>query len=239
VTALAAAAACLAAAALVGGYRVGAARMRVLDPAPPPPGLTEPVRPAWIAVGSVAAGCLGWLLGGGLAPGIGSALVGLGAALGVRHLLGRPAAADTAELAACWELVAVCLAAGLPVAPAVTAAADPVRGEAGERLRRVAGLLALGADPGQAWASAEGVPELAGFARAAARSAGTGSALAQVARAESARLRAELADGAQARAQRAAVQITAPLGVCFLPAFIVLGVAPVVIGLATEALARW
>jgi hypothetical protein len=35
------------------------------------------------------------------------------------------------------------------------------------------------------------------------------------------------------------VLITAPLGVCFLPAFLVLGIAPVVVGLAGEALASW
>ena len=48
-----------------------------------------------------------------------------------------------------------------------------------------------------------------------------------------------LLDSAQARAQRAAVLITGPLGLCFLPAFLVLGIAPVVIGLAREALAQW
>jgi hypothetical protein len=35
------------------------------------------------------------------------------------------------------------------------------------------------------------------------------------------------------------VLITGPLGLCFLPAFLVLGVAPVVIGLATAALDQW
>jgi pilus assembly protein TadC len=80
---------------------------------------------------------------------------------------------------------------------------------------------------------------LAAFARAAARSAGTGAALARTARTEGSRIRAALADAAEARAQRAGVLITAPLGLCFLPAFLVLGIAPVVIGLAGEVLARW
>ena len=53
------------------------------------------------------------------------------------------------------------------------------------------------------------------------------------------RARAALTDVAEARAQRAAVLITAPLGLCFLPAFLVLGVAPVVIGLADDVLPRW
>jgi pilus assembly protein TadC len=47
------------------------------------------------------------------------------------------------------------------------------------------------------------------------------------------------AEAAEARAQRAGVLIAAPLGLCFLPAFLVLGVVPVVIGLAGEVLPQW
>ena len=65
------------------------------------------------------------------------------------------------------------------------------------------------------------------------------AALARSARAEATRLRAALVDTAEARAQRTAVLITAPLGLCFLPAFLVLGIAPVVIGLAADALSWW
>ena len=61
----------------------------------------------------------------------------------------------------------------------------------------------------------------------------------RTARAESLRVRDALADAAEARAQRAGVLIAAPLGLCFLPAFLVLGVAPVVIGLAGEGLVAW
>ncbi|MGW1288893.1 type II secretion system F family protein, partial [Streptomyces sp. NPDC002586] len=44
--------------------------------------------------------------------------------------------------------------------------------------------------------------------------------------------RAQWARTATARARRAAVLISAPVGLCFLPAFIAVGVLPVVIGLA-------
>ncbi|NEB77008.1 hypothetical protein G3I40_17540, partial [Streptomyces sp. SID14478] len=44
--------------------------------------------------------------------------------------------------------------------------------------------------------------------------------------------RAERGRRATAVARRAAVVITAPVGLCFLPAFLVIGVLPVVIGLA-------
>jgi hypothetical protein len=162
--------------------------------------------------------------------------------VGLRRMLAVSAEERTengAELASCWELLAACLEAGLPVAGAVLATATPLTGAAGSGMRRVAGLLELGADPVDAWRTVEHRQALAAFARAAARSAGTGAALARVARTECARLRAGLTDAAQARAQRAAVLITGPLGLCFLPAFLVLGIAPVVIGLAGEALARW
>ena len=97
----------------------------------------------------------------------------------------------------------------------------------------------MGGDPAQAWQAAQGDPAAASFARAAARSAATGAALARTARAESLRVRDALADAAEARAQRAGVLIAAPLGLCFLPAFLVLGVTPVVIGLAGEVLVAW
>jgi len=203
----------------------------------PPPQL----RPAWLAVGIAAAGGVGWAVGGAIVG-----LVALGittvAAAGLRKALAARAderTEDGAELAGCWELLAACLEAGLPVAGAVLATATPLTGAVGHGMRRVAGLLELGADPVEAWRTVEHRQALAAFARAAARSAGTGAALARVARTECARLRAELSEAAQARAQRAAVLITGPLGLCFLPAFLVLGIAPVVIGLAGEALARW
>jgi pilus assembly protein TadC len=48
--------------------------------------------------------------------------------------------------------------------------------------------------------------------------------------------RATWARAATARARRAAVLVTAPVGLCFLPAFIAVGVLPVVIGLADGVL---
>jgi Flp pilus assembly protein TadB len=235
-------AALLAAALLAAGAPTGRLRLRALhapppEPAPPSP----PVRPAWVAVGGVAAAASGWTVAGEAAAVLLAVTATAAGLLVVRRGRGdRDLAAEPdTELAAAWELLAVCLEAGLPVAPAVTAAAGALHGAVGTRLRRTAGLLELGADPAAAWLAAEELPALATFARAAGRSASTGSALAQVARTEGGRIRAALLDSAQEKAQRAAVHITAPLGLCFLPAFLVLGVAPVVVGLAGEVLARW
>jgi hypothetical protein len=232
----------LAASLLLCGTRHGRHRLRTLHAPPSPPSQDSPtVRPAWVAVGAAAAGALGWAAAGATGGLLLAAAAAGAGAVAVRR--GRPeralAAEPDTELAAGWELLAVCLEAGLPVALAVMAAAAPLRGAIGARLRRTAGLLELGADAAAAWLAAEQLPALATFARAAGRSASTGSALAQVARAEAERIRAGLLDTAQAKAQRAAVLITAPLGVCFLPAFMVLGIAPVVVGLAGEVLANW
>ncbi len=231
----------LAVAAALPDGRAGRGRLRRLACPPsaavPPP----PLRPVWVAVG---AGTVALVLGSVSGPGaalLGAALTAVAGVLATRRLRGRGERADedAVVLAGRWPLLAVCLESGLPVVPAVEAAAAPLAGAAGQALRSVAGLLLLGADPAAAWATVADRPALAAFARAAARSAGTGAALAQVARTEGARLRAELADTAQARAQRAAVLLAGPLGLCFLPAFVVLGIAPVVIGLASQALAQW
>jgi Flp pilus assembly protein TadB len=236
------AAAMLLGAALLPPGRPGRPRWRALttavNTAAEPPAR---LRPAWLAVGIGAVGTVGWALGGAAAGLVITGLAGAAAVWLRRGLTERSfeRTEDGPELAGCWELLAACLEAGLPVAGAVLATAAPLTGAAGQGMRRVAGLLELGADPVDAWRTVEHRQALAAFARAAARSAGTGAALARVARTECARLRAGLTDAAQARAQRAAVLITGPLGLCFLPAFLVLGIAPVVIGLASEALARW
>jgi pilus assembly protein TadC len=236
---LASAATLLAVAVLVVGPGPVPARLRslrtpVVTAAAPGP----PVRPAWIAIAGVAGAALGWAVAGAGAAVFLAAAAIAAAGVVVRRAT-REATDSEIELAGCWELLAVCLRSGMPVSAAVTAGAEPLSGPAGARLRRVAGLLALGADPPDAWQTAAEAPALASFARAAARSAGTGAALADVAVAEGSRIRAAVADSAQARAQRAAVMITGPLGLCFLPAFLVLGIGPVVIGLAGAVLAQW
>lgn len=227
---------------LMAGVRTGRARLRGLAAgavAETPAGGGPRTR--WVLVGAGAVAALVWALvggTGGLVTGVG---IGVGLVVAARRLSAgaRSGGIDTGDLAAAWDLLSVCLRVGLAVPVAVQAAAQRLPGAAGAAMRRTAGLLTLGADAAQAWDATGAVPELAAFGRAASRSAATGAALGRTAEAEAARLRSELADRAEAQAQRAAVRITAPLGLCFLPAFLVLGIAPVVIGLAGEAFARW
>jgi hypothetical protein len=101
-------------------------------------------------------------------------------------------------------------------------------------LTEVSALLRLGAEPVDAWQAVAGEPALAPVAAAARRSATSGIRLAAGFEATANDLRAASRAAALARAQRAGVWAAAPLGVCFLPAFVCLGVAPVVIGVLRE-----
>jgi Flp pilus assembly protein TadB len=169
--------------------------------------------------------------------------VGLGggilAWLGIRRLRDGSLAkarspADELGLAGGWDLLAACLRAGLPVPTAVVAVCDDLPRQAADALRATADLLALGADPVAAWAPALECPATAALARGARRTARSGTTLAGVATTLAASIRASAGDNAEARAQRAGVLITGPLGLCFLPAFVCLGIVPVVIGLAAQ-----
>ncbi|MBO0517561.1 type II secretion system F family protein, partial [Streptomyces beijiangensis] len=93
-----------------------------------------------------------------------------------------------------------------------------------------------GGEPAGAWGRFGAIPGAAALARCLERAGSTGApAAGPVARVASG-LRAEQDRAARARAQRASVLITAPVGLCFLPAFLAVGVAPVVIGLASHLL---
>lgn len=143
------------------------------------------------------------------------------------------------ELAGAWELLAACLRAGMPVATAVRAITEPLGAPAGPALRRTAELLALGADPAQAWQPTLECPATARLGRAARRSGRSGTALAESLTRLSAEVRAGAREHSEARAQRAGVLIAAPLGLCFLPAFLAIGVVPVLIGLAAGLMQQW
>jgi Flp pilus assembly protein TadB len=193
----------------------------------------------------VTAAAIGLLVAAVLGGGAGVLAGAVAAAVtfaGIRRLargVGRERQADSLRLAACWDLLAACLYAGLPVPVAVHAIAAELPSGPADVLRHVARLLALGADPVEAWASALEHPDIAALARAARRTARSGTALAAMSSALADEVRAGVQDSAEARAQRAAVLIAGPLGLCFLPGFLCLGVLPVVVGLADRLVVMW
>lgn len=134
--------------------------------------------------------------------------------------------------AAALDLLAACLAAGLPVPVALEAVGPAASPATAAALRSVASHLAVGVGAADAWAPVRDRPGLAELAVAAVRTARAGTALATHAKDLARRLRESLSAEAEERAERAGVLLAAPIGLCFLPAFLCLGVLPVVLGLA-------
>jgi pilus assembly protein TadC len=180
------------------------------------------------------------LVVGGL-PGI---VVGVVAAIGARQGVRKLEPAHRkrireerlTELPLLLDLLAVCLRAGMPLVGAVEAVAEVLGGPFRRDLATVAGLLRLGSPPAAAWAALADDPDLAPIARAAGRSAESGSKLAGAFERLAAERRAALAAAGEAAARRAGVIAMAPLGLCFLPAFVCLGLVPIVLSLAGKVL---
>ncbi len=160
------------------------------------------------------------------------------------HRMRRRAATDPDPLAAASSLdvLALCLAAGMAVSGAAVAAARSAPPQLARVLRRGADLLALGTDPATAWSPPPDHPpgsvdsQTEALLRLARRSASSGAALAGGVTELATQCRHDAAHAATAAAERAGVLIAGPLGVCFLPAFVCLGIVPVVAGLAGDVL---
>ena len=142
------------------------------------------------------------------------------------------------------ELLSACIAGGAALPAAAEAVGGAVGGPAGARLSAVAAALAVGTAPSQAWQSLAGADAsqragdpLAPAARALARASDGGAPVATAVSRLAADVRAEGRSAAEQAARRVGVLAVAPLGLCFLPAFVLLGVVPVVIGLAGPLLA--
>lgn len=184
----------------------------------------------------------GWFLVGGSAGWVVGAATAYGAWRWQRARLGQASRVTTEEAAIAAEsmrqlplaadLLAACISAGAGPREAAEAVGESLGGPVGERLVRTAAEIRLGGDPAVAWGRFGAIPGAAALARCLDRAGSTGAPAAEpVARLAEA-MRAERASAAVARAQRAAVAITAPVGLCFLPAFLMVGVVPVVVGLA-------
>lgn len=149
---------------------------------------------------------------------------------------------DPLAVASSLDVLAVCLEAGMAVSTAAAAVAPSAPPKLARVLRRAADLLALGADPAVAWSispdrPASAIdPQIDALLRLARRSACSGAALAGGVAELAGQSRHDAAHAAAAAAERAGVLIAGPLGLCFLPAFVCLGIVPVVAGLARDVL---
>ncbi|WNI30947.1 type II secretion system F family protein [Streptomyces sp. ITFR-6] len=186
----------------------------------------------------------GWVLVGGLLGWAVGLAAGYGAWQWQRARAGKaPRAQETVDAAEvvrrlplAADLLAACISVGAGPREAAEAVGESLGGPVGEQLARTAAEIRLGGDPAVAWGRFGEIPGAAALARCLDRAADTGAPAAEPVSRLAEAMRAERSSAAVARAQRAGVLITAPVGLCFLPAFLMVGVAPVVIGLATGLL---
>lgn len=144
----------------------------------------------------------------------------------------RPA--TVMDVADAMDLLALALESGA----AVPVCLDQVAGESDEpvagHLRQVAAALRWGVEPRAAWADVPDAWSAAGSALTLADAAGTPPA--GHLREASRRLRESEQHRVELAGATVAVRLVVPLGLCFLPAFVLLTVVPVVVALASELL---
>lgn len=158
-------------------------------------------------------------------------------ALAHRRGLRSRAPAPTSDDAWAVDLLAAAYAAGLDTASALRAVSEVAPGPAAESFAVAAAHVGLGQDVAGAWGPAIGTSAVIPRVREAlGQSANSGGSVTDSLRRASTWSRARAASARKAAAERAGVLIAAPLGACFLPAFVCLGVAPVVVGLARQIL---
>ncbi|WP_244963068.1 type II secretion system F family protein [Nocardioides dongkuii] len=188
-------------------------------------------RPLWCVLAGLAGAVF---VGGQVGP-----LVGAGAAVAVWVVIGRaepPAVRRAreqarADLPHVVGLLGSALRAGASTGEAVAVVCAALPGAAAQRLSPAAARLALGADPVRVWESLAADDSLGPLGRALARAHTTGVPVVRSVE----RLADELAATARAdvedRARAVGVKAALPLGLCLLPAFVLVGIVPLVAGL--------
>jgi pilus assembly protein TadC len=129
------------------------------------------------------------------------------------------------------SLLGSALAGGAAPGTAIVLVCQALPGPAAARLEPLGARLSLGADPVQVWTDLAHDPDLAGLGRTMARAHASGTpvvaAVERLADDLAVRARAAVEDRARAVGVKAAV----PLGLCLLPAFVLIGIVPLVAGL--------
>jgi Flp pilus assembly protein TadB len=214
-------------------------RMRRRDCGAPRGAPSRASQPASLVGASLFGGLgAGLVVGGwtGLLAGTGAAL---GALLVLRRLEPRTVRRRRERLAAdlplVVDLLAACLVAGRPPTDALGAVAAAVGGPLADELDNVTARLRLGADPVNVWREvARRADAVGSLGRTMARSLESGAPMAEGLRHMAGDLRRHRHSAAEQEARRVGVRAAAPLGLCFLPAFVLVGVVPAVVSAFTS-----
>jgi pilus assembly protein TadC len=149
---------------------------------------------------------------------------------------GTPAARGAVDPEVALALVAAACRSGASVVRALDAVGEALGGSDGAAARSAAARLALGSDWGDAWPpdgsrGAGGAPgALARVLRDALRPTWEHGAPPEPAlRAATDQLRRDRAERSATAAGRLGVRLVLPLGLCYLPAFVLVGLVPVLV----------
>ncbi|MDQ0819701.1 Flp pilus assembly protein TadB [Arthrobacter sp. V4I6] len=152
-----------------------------------------------------------------------------GTAHGDEGTADAPGLGDTAMM---LELIGAMLDAGSGLGRALELAAGLATQEFRAPLRPVVSALALGADWDAAWRSSDvRSPRLLDLQDALGFAALTGAPSSAVLYAQAARIRRERFRTAEKKAAALGVKLVVPLGLCSLPAFVCLGIVPVLLAM--------
>jgi Flp pilus assembly protein TadB len=135
-----------------------------------------------------------------------------------------------ADLPTAVDLLASCLAVGAAPESALVVVSRALEGPVGEELLAIHHRLELGVDPAQVWRGVAAHEQLGPLGRAVGRAHETGAPVGRAVHQLAEELRERARADVEARARSIEVKAAAPLGLCLLPAFVVLGVVPMVVG---------
>ena len=131
-------------------------------------------------------------------------------------------------------LLGSALSGGAAPGVAIGLVCQALPGAAAARLEPLAARLDLGADPAQVWADLARDRELGGLGRTLARAHDSGTPVVAAVQRLADDLAAEARADVEDRARAVGVKAALPLGLCLLPAFVLIGIVPLVAGLLGE-----
>ncbi|WP_311209582.1 MULTISPECIES: type II secretion system F family protein [unclassified Aeromicrobium] len=137
------------------------------------------------------------------------------------------------QLPVALDLVVAVLASGRPAVVAFEVVGEVVPEPLATELQQVGRRLRSGTDLPAVWEVLARHRVLGAVGRAFRRAEQSGSPVAAVLAAAAADLRRDRASQARERARAVGVRTAAPLGLCFLPAFFLVGIVPTLIGVAS------
>ena len=170
-------------------------------------------------------------------------LMGAGLAIGLHRWMSKQGSRDdrarlakrALALPVALDVLAACFTVGASQHQGLDAVASSIGGSLGNDLRVVSRALSVGADTAEAWALVD-APDLlplgAILSRAETSGAPVTPLLALLADQQRQRARGVAMDAARALG----VRVAGPLGLCFLPAFVLIAIVPLVISLLPMSL---